>query len=243
MVTGASSGIGAAVTDQLLAVGAKVLGISRRKITGELSCKNNGMQNLESVQCDLSDFNQLEKTLTAMLKANPDLAGAILCHGFGDFCSLEELSAARVRRQIDTNLTSSILVSRLAIPVLKKNRRGDLIIIGSESGRTGGKKGAVYCATKFGLRGFVQALRPECASSGVRVAIVNPGMVDTPFFNDLDFSPGEARENAMRADEVAKAVQSIIDMPAGAVIDEINLSPQKTVIRNKSPIPGTSHNS
>ncbi|WP_423907438.1 SDR family oxidoreductase [Candidatus Spongiihabitans sp.] len=241
LVTGASSGIGAAVSRLLLDNGAQVVAVSRRKITGE-SFSNREQQNFQSsrkgilkiMQCDLSDFESLDKSIGQTLKSISYLDGVVLCHGFGDFGSLEEFSVARIKRQIDTNLTSIMLISRLAMPIMKKQGCGDLVIIGSKSGLEGSKKGAVYCAAKFGLSGFVQALRKECAASGVRVAIVNPGMVDTEFFDELDFTPGQSRDNALQADDVANAVKTILDMPAGSVIDQINLSPQKSVVRNKS---------
>lgn len=232
LVTGASAGIGAAVSRLLLGNGAQVVAVSRRKITAESFSKCEA-QNFQSVQCDLSDCRSLDESIGQILKSINRLDGVILCHGFGDFGSLEEFSVARIKRQIDTNLTSIMLISRLIMPIMKKQGYGDLVIIGSESGLKGGKKGAVYCATKFGLNGFVQSLREECAASGVRVAIVNPGMVDTEFFDNLDFTPGESRDNALQADDVASAVKTILDMPIGSVVDQINLSPQKSVIRNK----------
>ncbi|WP_424948167.1 SDR family oxidoreductase [Candidatus Spongiihabitans sp.] len=233
LVTGASSGIGAAVVKLLLEDGAQVVAVSRRKIAAE-NFSGRPRQNFQSIQCDLADFGSLDDAVGRAIKNIACLDGVVLCHGFGVFGSLEEFSVARIKNQIDTNLTSIMLISRLAIPIMKKRGRGDLVIIGSESGLKGGKFGAVYCAAKFGLSGFVQALRQECAASGVRVAIVNPGMVDTEFFDHLDFAPGESRDNALQADDVASAVKTILDMPAGSVIDQINLSPQKSVIRNKS---------
>ncbi len=238
LITGASSGIGAAVLRLLLECGAEVVAVSRRKIAHQKNsgekCGVRAQKKFQSIQCDLSDFASLQRLIGQALKNIACLDGVVLCHGLGDFGSLEEFSVARIKRQIDTNLTSIILITRLVTPIMKKQGRGDLVIIGSESAHRGAKKGAVYCASKFGLRGFAQALRAECAASGVRVAIVNPGMVDTEFFNELDFSPGESRDNALQAQDVASAVKTILDMPAGSVIDEINLSPQKSVVRNKN---------
>ena len=111
--------------------------------------------------------------------------------------------------------------------------------MGSEAALAGGKRGAVYSAAKFGLRGLAQALRQECAASGLRVSIINPGMVQTEFFNGLDFRPGEAPDNYILPDDVALAVQMILEARQGTVFDEINLSPQKKVIR--FPKPGTYH--
>ena len=107
--------------------------------------------------------------------------------------------------------------------------------MGSEAARTGGKRGAVYSAAKFGLRGLAQSLRQECAASGVRVSIVNPGMVKTAFFDELDFQPGDAPDNYILPEDVARAVLAILETRTGTVVDEINLSPQKKVIRFPKP--------
>jgi NADP-dependent 3-hydroxy acid dehydrogenase YdfG len=121
-------------------------------------------------------------------------------------------------------------VTRAFLPDFKRQGYGDLVFIGSESALRGGRRGAVYSATKFGLRGFVQSLRDECARSSVRVGIVNPGMVATSFFNALDFRPGQEPGQHLQAEDVAEAVRFMLTARPGAVIDEINLSPEKTVI-------------
>ncbi|MCZ6795808.1 MAG: SDR family NAD(P)-dependent oxidoreductase, partial [Planctomycetota bacterium] len=98
----------------------------------------------------------------------------------------------------------------------------------------GKRQGAVYCASKFALRGFAQALREECAASGVRVTIVNPGMVRTGFFDDLDFAPGEEPANYVLPEDVAEVVAAVLSMRRETVVDEINLSPLKKVVRFRS---------
>ena len=107
--------------------------------------------------------------------------------------------------------------------------------MGSEAAVSGGKKGAVYSATKFAVRGLAQSLREECAGSGVRVGIVNPGMVNTGFFDRLNFRPGNAPGDHLTPEDVADAVWLMLSARAGAVIDEINLSPQKKVIQFGKP--------
>jgi len=107
--------------------------------------------------------------------------------------------------------------------------------MGSEAALAGGKRGAIYSAAKFGLRGLAQALRQECAASGLRISIINPGMVKTGFFDELNFKPGDATDNYIMPEDVAGAVQLILESRAGTVFDEINLSPQKKVIRFPKP--------
>lgn len=225
LVTGGSAGIGKAVIRKLVANEFGVINVSRREPDIDSTL-------LESIQFDLSDLDQIEGTLKNIIRSS-QLNGAVLCHGYGDFGCLEQFSTARIRRLVDTNLTSHILLSRLLVPVLKTAGNGNLVFIGSEAALQGGRQGAVYSASKFGLRGLVQSLRHECSRSGVRVSLVNPGMVDTEFFEDLSFAPGENKENALTAEDVAGAILSIIEAPSHAVIDEINLSPLKTVVRHR----------
>ena len=245
LVTGVSSGIGYAVARRLLLSGLSVLGIGRRKMSRDDLLPDlaslDGNQRIGRFQwfpLDLSDLNALTPGVKSVLREgerqfNCTLAGAVLCHGYGDFGALEQFSADRIQALVNTNLTSHMLISRLVLPILKTQKAGDMIFIGSESALQGGKKGAIYCATKFALRGFAQSLRDECASAGVRIGLVNPGMVDTPFFDALDFTPGESEDNYLQADTVAQAVLSMLFMPKGTVVDEMNVSPLKTVIRNK----------
>ena len=228
LVTGASSGIGLAVVRALLRLGGNVIGVARRPVELEISYETN----LRSICCDLSDFEMLSSKVSETLRGNP-LSGAVLAHGYGDFGSVEQFSISRIERLISVNLTSHIVLSRLIVPALKSNGGGDLVFIGSESALNPGRKGAIYCGTKFGLRGFAQSLRLDCAGANVRVGIVNPGMVETPFFDDLDFEPGESPDNRLQPKMVADAVMTMLKLPGGAVLDEINLSPLKTVIRKK----------
>ena len=190
-------------------------------------------ERLSQWACDLSDLGALNQVFSSLGEVGKRLGGAVLCHGYGDFGSVEQFSDRRIEKLINTNLTSHIALCRRLVPILKSNGGGDLVFIGSESAIKPGRKGAVYCATKYGLRGFVQALRLDCASASVRVGLVNPGMVDTPFFHDLDFEPGSSVDNRLQPATVADAVLSMLTLPKGAVMDEINLSPLKTVIRNK----------
>ena len=99
--------------------------------------------------------------------------------------------------------------------------------MGSEAALTGTAQGSLYCAAKFALRGLAQALRAECARAGVRVTLVNPGMVQSPFFDELDFRPGPEPDNYILPEDVAEVIVQALTARDGTVLDEINLSPQK----------------
>ena len=223
IVTGGSSGIGLALTRRLIGRGHRVSTVARRAPP-----ESNSL--IRPVFCDLSELDRLESSLAPLAEeAAPD--GVILCHGQGDFGALEQFSADRIRRMVDLHVTSSLLLCRLLIPIMKRSGYGTVVLLGSEAALRGTQRGVVYCATKFALRGMAQALREECSSSGVRVGIVNPGMVETPFFDSLDFAPGEDYENSLDVEQVVDAVDLVLGAPGNTVIDEINLSPLKKVIR------------
>lgn len=227
LVTGASRGIGRAICEKLLAEGCRVIGVARN-----ISSSDHWPAELTPVDIDLSDISALPDALKRLRKAHPEISSVICNAGAGRFGSLEEFSPRQIQQMIDLNLTSQILLAREFLPLLKRSEHiANLIIMGSEAALSGGKKGAVYSATKFALRGLAQSLREECASSGVRIGIINPGMVQSSFFDELDFAPGEAEENHLKPSDVADALWLMLSARPGAAIDEINLSPQKKVIQ------------
>ncbi|MGH8475482.1 MAG: SDR family NAD(P)-dependent oxidoreductase [Methylococcales bacterium] len=229
LITGASSGIGQAVARALLAKDHRVIGVSR---TIQESAFEN--PHFRALRIDLADLENLPDRCSEILKSHPDLDSAVLCAGAGRFGCLEEFSCDQIRQLMDLNFTSPAFIARSLVPHFKRKPRSDLIFIGSEASLRGSRKGTIYCATKFALRGFSQALRDECGKSGLRVSLINPGMVKTRFFDELDFTHGESPNQAIEAEDVAEVVCSIFDLRAETVLDEINLSPQNKVIRFKS---------
>lgn len=228
LITGASSGIGRATAKQMLQQGHNVLGISRD--CSQFTTKH---ERFTAIEMDLADIKQLSEKLQQLDKTYAHIDTLICCAGFGQFGSLEEFSFDQIQTMINTNLTSQIFLTRGLIPRLKRQPASDIVFIGSEAAIKGSRKGSVYCAGKFALRGFAQALREECARSNVRVSLINPGMVKTAFFDSLSFQPGEHQSNFIHPDDVADAVSYIINASPAIVIDEINLSPLNKVINFK----------
>jgi short-subunit dehydrogenase len=227
IVTGASAGIGKAICAGLLARGWQVTGIARDPArAGFLT------ESYRSVAIDLAAIDPLEARLRTLPKEMPPPDALVLSAGRGLVGGLGELSYRQIREVLDLNLTSQVLVARAFWPALQK-RGGDLVLIGSECALSGRREGAIYSATKFALRGFAQSLRDEGARAGLRVILINPGPVRTPFFEKLDIEPGESDDNALAAEDVAAATLHALEAPRSAVFDEINLSPLKSVIRKK----------
>ncbi len=234
LLSGSSRGIGAATCKKLLMAGHQVLGLSRQPTTGiNDQLPECLQQNFSSIECDVSDSAQLQQVIPHLLRDYT--IDSVICNaGIGRFGSLEEFSLEQINHLLNTNLLSHIFLCRLLLPSLKTCSRSDIIFIGSESALAGGRYGAVYSASKFGLRGFSQALRHECAAANCHIGMVNPGMVRTGFFEPLEFEPGASDDNALLGDDVANAVLQLLESPDHAVIEEINVNPLKRVVKKKS---------
>jgi 3-hydroxy acid dehydrogenase/malonic semialdehyde reductase len=228
LVTGASSGIGRAIAQNLLLQGHTVIGVSRdcRKFTRQ-------MDNFSSVQLDLSQLNDIPHKIRQLQQMFPEIDAIVFSAGMGQFGSVEEFSYPQIEALMTINFTSQVFLTKALLPALKRKANSDLIFIGSEAALKGSRKGAVYCASKFAMRGFTQALRDECGKSNVRVCLINPGMVKTAFFEYLNFEPGDHESNTILPEDVAAAVSYVLASRAQIVIDEINLSPLNKVVKFK----------
>ena len=220
LVSGASSGIGLAIARRLLEQGYEVTGISRRGQTDALRHENFHAQSI-----DLDDLGALENSLKTILQAR-EFDCFVHAAGRGYFGSIEQFSVAQMEESIRLNLLSGMVICRALLPGLRRRGAGRIVFIGSEAALQAGRKGALYSAAKFGLRGFCLALREDCAGDGIQVSLVNPGMVRSPFFDELPFAPADAAENAIEVSDVAEVVSQILDSSPHVVIDEVNLSPR-----------------
>ncbi len=223
LISGSSSGIGLALCQQLLNDNHQIIGLARRPQPLQHA-------NFTPVAIDLADLDALPAQLAALHHDHSPLDALICNAGQGHFGDLEQFSYAQIRALIDLNFTSQAYLVRALLPAMKKQGRGHIVFTGSEAALHGTQKGSIYGASKFALRGFAQALREECARSSIRITLVNPGMVRSNFFAELDFQPGAHPDNYVEAEDVASVIVQALAARAGTVIDEINLSPQKKVI-------------
>jgi NADP-dependent 3-hydroxy acid dehydrogenase YdfG len=224
LVTGASSGIGLAITQCLLDHGCHVIGLARDFQKASINSPL-----FEAHSQDLADLNGTSSLLKKLLKKHqPDFF--IHSAGAGQFGSIEQFSVRQIESYIQSNLSSALVLSRHIVPVMRNNKSGRIIFIGSESSTRAGKKGALYSSVKFGLRGLAFALREDCSKDGIAVSLINPGMVRTPFFDQLNFRPAEDSSNAICAEDVAQTVLHILQSNPDIVFDEINLSPRNRSI-------------
>ena len=227
LLTGASSGIGYAIGSALLAKQHHLISLGRHL---DQAYK----QNETSVNCINVDFAQLAQLVTVLKQLKLEtkqLDGIICCAGYGQFGGLEQFSYQQIEDLMNVNFVAHAHICKTFLPLLKSQGYGDIIFIASDAALKGSRQGSIYCASKFALRGFAQALRDECARAGLRVTLINPGMVNTRFYDQLHFSPGDAAENTVALDEIAKTVSHVLESDTTSVYEEITLTPLHKVVK------------
>lgn len=220
LVTGASSGIGQSTCELLLQKKYPVVGLAR-----DFSKSTLCDPLFEQVNVDLSLVETLPKFLKTLSQNHLDLEALVLNAASGLFGFLEQLSYEQIIKNIHLNLLSQIYLTKAFLPLFKKKKRGTIIFMGSEAALQGKPQGSIYCASKFALRGFVQSLRAECHKSHVRLCLINPGVVSTPFFKALHFKPKEGELHSCHPIEIAKIIVDQIEARQGVVYEEVNIAP------------------
>ena len=231
LVTGVSRGIGNSIATQLLQQGYEVIGTSRNPFSIKIANAA-----FTAVQLDLEEIAKNTQALKIFVEQCGQIDVLVLNAGSGRFGGLEQFSHAQIEQQLMINLVAQIQVVRAFLPMFKNRGSGDFIFIGSESAVAAGKQGTIYSAAKFGLRGFSQSLRRECAANNIRVGMINPGMVNSHFFDELGFEPGPDAANSLLPEQITQVVMLMLNSAENVVFDEINLSPLKKLIVKKNPL-------
>ncbi|MFA6196731.1 MAG: SDR family NAD(P)-dependent oxidoreductase [Sulfurimonas sp.] len=215
VVTGASSGIGKAISLRLLSLGYRVIGISR-----SVKKEDFESENFTPLQADLSD--EVSTLLACGTLQKESIHMLINCAGFGRFEPHEELSTRIISDMTFLNLTAPMLLTNALLRDLKQNN-GYLININSIEAIRASKFAGVYSATKAGLKAFSNALFEETRKSGLSITNINPDMTQSDFYKELRFEPSENEDERLLASDIADAVEHILRMRKGAVVTDYTL--------------------
>ena len=217
LITGASTGIGAATARHAVEAGHRVVLAARsedklRALAGELGGDDVAL----ATACDVTDFAQQEAVVAAALDRWGRLDVAFANAGFGAARGFLEGSPEHWRDMVLTNVLGAAFTVRATIPALK-DTKGHLLLTGSVAGRRA-IPGSLYSATKWAVTGMGESVRQELNGTGVRTTLIEPGMVETPFFDN----PGEGR---LEADDIARAVLYAVSQPAHVDVNELLIRP------------------
>ena len=214
LITGASSGIGEATARLAAKEGYRLVLAARSKDKLDtLADELGGPDRAVAVACDVTD----ETAVRGMVGAAHDAFGGIDVVLANAGRGLDTGDAEDWRSMIELNVFGVVMTVKAVMEDLKQ-RDGHVVLLGSSAGRRP-LPGSIYGATKWAITGYGYNLREELKGSGVRSTLIEPGMVDTPFFD----SP---KPDAMHADDVAEAILFAVSRPARVNINEIWLTPK-----------------
>ena len=217
LITGASSGIGAATARQAAQAGYRVVLAARSADRlKELAAELGGEERALALECDVTEWDQQQAMVRSTLDRYGRLDVAFANAGFGAARGFLNETPEFWRSMVLTNVYGVALTIRATITPLKE-ARGHLLLTGSLAGRRA-LPGSLYSATKWAVTAMGEAARLELNDTGVRVTLIEPGMVDTPFFDN----PGEGR---LEADDVARTVMFAVSQPPHVDVNEILVRP------------------
>lgn len=183
-ITGASSGLGLEMTQQLLAQGHTVIATLRRSGT-LLQLEQEYRERLDVVQLDLIDPGSIVSVVEEAFKRHDRVDVIVSNAGYGLFGAAEELTNDDIDRQIATNLAGSIHLIRAALPLLRRQGGGRIVQVSSEGGQIAYPGFSLYHATKWGIEGFIEAVAQEVSPFGIDFMIAEPGPTGTNFGSNL----------------------------------------------------------
>jgi NADP-dependent 3-hydroxy acid dehydrogenase YdfG len=217
LITGASTGIGAATARQAVERGWRVaLGARSEDKLEELAAEL-GDDRALAHRCDVTEWPDQEAFVAATLERFGRLDAVFANAGFGAKRGFLEESPEQWRSMVLTNVLGVAYSIRAALPHFKGQDSGHFVITSSVAGRRA-LPGSLYSATKHAVTAMGEGLRQEVADTAIKMTLIEPGMVDTPFF-DNPVSGG------LEADDIARAVMYALDEPAHVDVNEILIRP------------------
>lgn len=222
IVTGASSGLGAQFSRALIQKGATVYGLARsedklNKLQSELG------NHFLPVEMDITDHDAIAQWVSQTFDGNHSPDVLINNAGLGLFGKVDELPLENWETMITTNLSGVFYMTRQIVPLMKQDENVCHIInIASIAGKIGNPKLSGYNASKFGLRGFSEALFKELRYDGIKVTAFYPGSIATNFFKH---SGSENHPNMMTPQDITETLIHILETADNYLINEVTMRP------------------
>lgn len=236
LVTGATSGIGKALTELLLKNHHRVLAVGRRKerlaeLASWAATQGISAQNLVTDELDVTDTKDIHRFIAAEVTGRREIA--CLVNNAGLALGVDKMQTANVEhwdQMIDTNVKGLLYMTRAILPEMLKQGHGHIVNMGSVAGRWTYPQGGVYCATKFAVRALSEGLRMDLLGTPIRVSNIEPGMVETEF-SVVRLGSQESADRVyagmkpLTAYDVADTILWVLSRPAHVNVQELVLFP------------------
>jgi NADP-dependent 3-hydroxy acid dehydrogenase YdfG len=217
LITGASTGIGAETARQAVARGWRVaLGARSEDKLRELAAELGDDAALPK-RCDVTEWEDQERFVAAAIERFGQVDAVLANAGFGAKRGFLEETPEQWRSMVLTNVLGVAYSIRAALPHFKDRGAGHFLLTSSVAGRRA-LPGSLYSSTKWAVTGMGEALRQEMAETPIKVTLIEPGMVATPFFDD-------PVSGALEAPDIARAILYALDEPAHVDVNEILIRP------------------
>jgi NADP-dependent 3-hydroxy acid dehydrogenase YdfG len=218
LITGASSGIGAATARHAVEAGWRVLLAARSEDKlASLASDLGGDGVAVAVTCDVTSWEDQQAAVATATESFGRLDAAFANAGFGAKRGFLEESVEHWKAMVDTNVYGCALSIRAALTHFREQNAGHMLLTGSVAGRRA-MPGSLYSATKWAVTAMGEGLRAEVADSPIRVTLIEPGMVDTPFFDNRP-------TGALEPDDIARSVMYALSQPPHVDVNEILVRP------------------
>ena len=221
LITGASSGIGAATARAAAEKYRLVLAARRLEELETLAEKLGGEERAIAVRCDVTEWDEVQALAQTALDRFGRIDAVFANAGFGASRGFLEESVEHWRSMILTNVYGVALTIRATLPHLLERGDGHFLVTSSVAGRRA-LPGSLYSATKWAATAIGESLRQELRqmhdNHGIRVTLIEPGMTDTPFFDNRP-------QGALEDDDIARAVMYALEQPPGVDVNEVLIRP------------------
>jgi NADP-dependent 3-hydroxy acid dehydrogenase YdfG len=218
VITGASTGIGAATARRAVEFGHRVVLAARSEDKLQaLAQELGGDEKAIAVRCDVTSWDDQQAVVQTTLDSFGRVDAYFANAGFGAKRGFLEESVEHWKAMIDTNVYGAALSIRASLGHFRKQGSGHLILTSSIAGRRA-LPGSLYSATKHAVTAMGEALRQEIADTDIKMTLIEPGAVDTPFFDNRP-------SGALEADDIARAVMFALTQPPHVDVNEILIRP------------------
>jgi NADP-dependent 3-hydroxy acid dehydrogenase YdfG len=233
IITGAGTGIGAAIARDLAAAGTTVVLVGRRPgpLHGQVAAIEAAGGRARAESADVRQFDAVEAVVERTVERFGRLDVFVANAAVADFGPIDTADPAVWRDVIETNVLGVLFGVRAALPQMKRQGDGHLVIVSSGSGRVTYVGEPAYVASKHATVAFADCLRQEVAPLGIRVAVIEPGLVETPLIHVYpeaeDLVPGVT---PLSPEDVARSVRFVLEQPRHCNVFEILLRPTSQLL-------------